>query len=133
MITTKPNHFTGLYLKHPAINEFLKYLVSLLKTMRPELFESAHNQAALCSIFGNPSRVLIMWILGERELSVGDIASAIECSLQNTSQHLRLMKDRGLLTSRRDGHTIYYRVNYDERLANCGLMQLAQKALLAKD
>jgi len=101
--------------------------------MQADIIERAKDQAQVCSIFGNPSRVLILWALGERELSVGDIASAIECSLQNTSQHLHLMKDKGLLTSRRDGHTIYYRVNYNERLADCGLMQLARQVLLAKD
>jgi DNA-binding transcriptional ArsR family regulator len=93
--------------------------------MRPELLQSAQNRAELCSVFGNPSRVLILWVLGERELSVGDIASAIECSLQNTSQHLHLMKDKGLLISRREGNTIYYRVNSDERLLDCGLLHLA--------
>jgi ArsR family transcriptional regulator, virulence genes transcriptional regulator len=95
--------------------------------MQANLVEFAKDQAQLCSVFGNPSRVLILWALGERELSVGDIASAIECSLQCTSQHLHLMKDRGILTSRRDGQTIYYRVNDNERLADCGLMQLARK------
>jgi ArsR family transcriptional regulator, virulence genes transcriptional regulator len=95
--------------------------------MQVSIVEFAKDQARLCSVFGNPSRVLILWALGERELSVGDIASAIECSLQCTSQHLHLMKDRGILTSRRDGQTIYYRVNDNERLADCGLMQLARK------
>jgi hypothetical protein len=43
------------------------------------------------------------------------------------------MKDRGILTSRRDGHTIYYRVNYGERLADCGLLQLARSVSLAQE
>ena len=93
--------------------------------MRPELFESAQNQAELCGVFGNPSRVLILWTLGEHELSVSDIASSIECSLQNTSQHLRLMKDRGILVSRRDGNTIYYRVKREGCAADCCLVQIA--------
>lgn len=101
--------------------------------MRADILKLAQNHAELCSVFGNPSRVLILWALGERELSVGDIASAIECSLQSTSQHLHLMKDRGILTSRRDGHTIYYRVNYGERLADCGLLQLARSVSLAQE
>jgi len=101
-------------------------------TMQSDILELAQKQSEVCSVFGNPSRVLIVWALGERELSVSDIASAIECSLQNTSQHLHLMKDKGILTSRRDGHTIYYRVNDDERLTDCGLMQLARKISLAE-
>lgn len=101
-------------------------------TMRLDILKSAQNQAELCSVFGNPSRVLILWALGERELSVSDIASAIECSLQNTSQHLHLMKDKGILTSRRDGNTIYYRLSDDERLTDCGLKQLAGRVSLTK-
>ena len=93
--------------------------------MRANILKSAQSQAELCSIFGNPSRVLILWTLGERELSVGDIASAIECSLQNTSQHLHLMKDKGILTSRRDGNTIYYRVKREGCPANCCLVPRA--------
>lgn len=93
--------------------------------MRPDLLESAQNQAELCGVFGNPSRVLILWTLGKQELSVSDIASAIECSLQNTSQHLRLMKDRGILISRREGNTIYYRVKREDCPDNCCLVQIA--------
>ncbi len=100
--------------------------------MRANIQELAQNQADLCSVFGNPSRVLILWTLGRRELSVGDIAVAIECSLQNTSQHLHLMKNKGILASRRDGNTIYYRVTDDERLTNCCLAAAAPKALLTK-
>ena len=96
--------------------------------MRPELFESAQNQAALCGVFGNPSRVLILWALNEHELSVSDIASAIECSLQNTSQHLHLMKDKGILTSRREGNTIYYRVKREGCATNCCMVQIAAHA-----
>jgi DNA-binding transcriptional ArsR family regulator len=100
--------------------------------MRADILRSAYGQSELCGVFGNPRRVLILWALGERELSVSDIASTIECSLQNTSQHLHLMKDKGILTSRRDGNSIYYRVNYDERLADCGLMHMARKVSHAK-
>jgi DNA-binding transcriptional ArsR family regulator len=96
-----------------------------LKTMRPELLESAQNQASLCGVFGNPSRVLILWVLGEHELSVSEIAASIECSLQNTSQHLRLMKDKGILVSRREGNTIYYRVKREGCAADCCLVQIA--------
>lgn len=123
MFATKLIRAIGLYSTHLAINDFLKY--TALKTMRPDLLESAQTQAELCGVFGNPSRVLILWTLGEHELSVGDIAAAIECSLQNTSQHLHLMKNRGILTSRREGKTIYYRVKREGCPENCCLVQIA--------
>ncbi len=93
--------------------------------MQTDIAELAKERSQLCSVFGNPSRVLIVWALGERELSVSDIASAIECSLQNTSQHLRLMRDKGILLSRRDGNAVYYRVNATKQLAHCDLIQRA--------
>ena len=123
ILATKINQVIDLYSKHLVINDFLEYFT--LKNMRPELLESAQNQADLCGVFGNPSRVLILWALDEHELSVSEIAASIECSLQNTSQHLRLMKGKGILVSRREGNTIYYRVRREGRAADCCLVQIA--------
>ena len=80
-------------------------------------------QASLCSVFGNTQRVLIAWTLGKDEVSVSEIAARLDISLQNASQHLRLMKDKGVLLSRRDGQTIYYRIAENSLLASCPIMQ----------
>ena len=55
----------------------------------------AESQSALCSVFANPKRVLILWSLAEHEKAVSAIAHSIDASLQNTSQHLSLMKAAG--------------------------------------
>ena len=83
---------------------------------------SAESQASICSIFANPKRVLILWSLEDHEKSVGEIASTIEASLQCTSQHLRLMKEMGILGSRRDGQTIYYRIVENGLTERCQLL-----------
>ena len=57
------------------------------------------KRASLFRVFGNARRMLILWVLGEREVSVGEIASTIGASLQSTSQHLRIMKNKGGVTS----------------------------------
>ena len=90
------------------------------------LLALAENQAEICGVFGNANRVLILWALGEREMSVGEIASAIDCSLQNTSQHLRLMKDKNVLASRREGQTIYYRIKQNKLMEGCRLLLQGQ-------
>lgn len=82
----------------------------------------AEKQAAICSVFANPKRVLILWVLAEEEKSVSEIAMAVEASLPNTSQHLRLMKERGILRSRRDAQTIYYHVAENECISHCQLL-----------
>lgn len=83
----------------------------------------AKDQAKYCSVFTNPNRILILWILGNQELSVGEIAATIGASLPNVSQQLRVMKEKNVLTSRRDGHTVYYRVAKNHFLDKCGLTQ----------
>ena len=89
--------------------------------MNAELLKWAEAQAILFRTFNNTRRILILCTLSEREMSVGEIASEIEASVQNTSQHLQVMKDRGILTSRRDGQTIYYRMVDQALLKQCGL------------
>jgi DNA-binding transcriptional ArsR family regulator len=82
----------------------------------------AERQAEICSIFGNATRILVLWVLEQQEMSVGEIAAAIDSSLQNTSQHLRLMKDKGILVSRREGNTVYYRLQKHDLLEECPLL-----------
>jgi len=54
-----------------------------------------------------------------QELSVGEIAEEIGTSLQNASQHLRLMKDRDIVKSRRVGQIVYYRIAENELMERC--------------
>lgn len=79
----------------------------------------AESQAAICGVFANAKRVMILWTLAEQEQSVGEVASAIEASLQCTSQHLNMMKQMGILDSRRDGQTIYYHIVRDALVESC--------------
>ena len=90
--------------------------------MEDELTHWAEQQARLHQVLTNPRRVLILHALAKQELSVGEIAACIDSSLQNTSQHLRLMRDRGILDSRRDGQTIYYWICDRSVLPIIGLM-----------
>ena len=72
-----------------------------------------------CGIFSNSRRIQIVWAIGNRELTVSEISEEIKASMQNTSQHLRLMKNKGVLQSRRDGREIYYRIANTEISQNC--------------
>lgn len=76
--------------------------------------EEARRQAALYKLLSNEKRVMILWLLYEREMAVGELAQNIGTTLQNVSQHLRVMKDNGIVESRRDGQTVYYYLADDE-------------------
>lgn len=92
-----------------------------------ELRTLAESQAAICTVFANPRRVLIVWSLAEQEKSVSKIAATVGLSLQNTSQHLHLMKKRGVLESRREAQTIYYRIAENEITKSCPLLIRARQ------
>jgi DNA-binding transcriptional ArsR family regulator len=94
--------------------------------MSNDLIASAERQASICSVFANAKRVMILWSLAEGEKSVGEIASAIEASMQCTSQHLHLMKNMGILASRREGQTIYYRIVKNALAEKCPYLHQAQ-------
>ena len=87
--------------------------------MNPELHTIARKQADICGVFSNAKRILILWVLGKKELSVGEIAKEIGTSIQNASQHLRLMKDRDIVKSRRVGQTVYYRIAENDITEHC--------------
>lgn len=93
--------------------------------MSKNLRNLIEEQAEIHQVLSNPSRLSIVFALIEEEMSVGDIAEKIGASLQNTSQHLRLMKDKGVLEARRDGQTIFYQIAAGDmgqaykRIINC--------------
>ena len=87
--------------------------------MNPIEASKAQQQAEFCGILGNSRRIEILWALGERELTVSDISKVIGSSMQNTSQHLRLMKNKGVLLSRREGREIYYSIKDTPFSRNC--------------
>jgi DNA-binding transcriptional ArsR family regulator len=84
-----------------------------------EIKKLAEQQSSLCRVFGNSQRVLILWLLEEKERTVTEIAEAIEASLQSASQHLRLMELSDIVESRREHHNIYYRLADNELLKTC--------------
>ncbi|MEM1053930.1 MAG: metalloregulator ArsR/SmtB family transcription factor [Bacteroidota bacterium] len=69
------------------------------------------DAAARFRLLGDPVRLRLLNVLLERgEATVQDLAEAVEQSHQNTSKHLRLLADAGLVGSRRDGVYSVYRV-----------------------
>ena len=79
----------------------------------------AGRQAMLCKVFSNAQRILILWLLAEKERTVSEIAEAIHASLPSTSQHLHLMELSNILVSRRERQNIYYHLAENELLQNC--------------
>ena len=58
----------------------------------------------------HPLRLKILCTLGDKEISVQDIVDQVGTSQSNISQHLAILRDKGILDSRKDANRVYYRV-----------------------
>ena len=81
--------------------------------------------AELCKALANEHRQAILHAIGEGEKCVGDLAAEIGISVHNVSQHLRVLKERRLVSSRKEGQTVYYRVTNQKFLQACALIRQA--------
>lgn len=70
-----------------------------------ELYEL---HARICKALADPKRLCIINELRDGPRSVGEIAAAVGMSQPNASQHLGILRSRGMLTRSRSGPTIYY-------------------------
>jgi ArsR family transcriptional regulator len=71
------------------------------------------RRARICQVLADAKRLrLIDALRDDAEKSVGELAEVLGASYPNVSQHLSVMRDAGLVTSRRDGSTVYYRLAY---------------------
>ncbi len=64
--------------------------------------------ARVCKAIADPKRLLIINELRDGELSVGDLSEALGISQSNASQHLAILRERGMVSTRRSGTTVYY-------------------------
>lgn len=71
----------------------------------------------------HPLRLKILCTLGDQELSVQGIVENVGTSQSNISQHLAILRDKGILASRKDANRVYYRVGDARTLLLIGMMQ----------
>lgn len=84
------------------------------------LFEA---QADVCKTFANPWRLRIVEALGDGELTVSGLVQALGIAKSSVSQHLAVMRERGIVEFRRAGNHVYYRLSSPKVLAACRLMR----------
>ena len=72
-----------------------------------EIFEL---HAEFCKMIASPKRLMIVELLAKREMSVTEIAQALNIQHSNVSQHLRVMRSRYIVEARKEGQTVYYRL-----------------------
>jgi len=80
-------------------------------------------QAEICKTLTNPKRIEILNVLKTDERTVTELVAALGASKANVSQHLAVMRHKGILTTRREGVNIFYRVANPKVIEACSLMK----------
>ncbi len=85
-------------------------MLDLTAFNRAAFQESASAAAALLRTLSNEKRLMILCQLGDGELSVGALQERVGLSQSALSQHLALLREEGVLATRRQAQTIFYRI-----------------------
>ncbi len=90
---------------------------------------TAEHVAEVLKALAHPIRLQIVELLANGEMCVGDIVETLGGKQAITSQQLNMMKDKGVLSCRRDGARVYYRIENKNviKLLNCVYDHCEQK------
>jgi ArsR family transcriptional regulator len=79
--------------------------------------------ADVCKIFANAKRLEIISMLKEHEMSAGELIEKTGLSKANLSQHMAVLKARGVIRTRREGVNVYYCISNPKIIQACNLMR----------
>ncbi|HJW91894.1 MAG TPA: metalloregulator ArsR/SmtB family transcription factor [Anaerolineales bacterium] len=79
--------------------------------------------ASICQTLSNPKRLEVIDCLRDGELPVSKIVETTNISQANLSQHLGLMREKGIVIARREGVNVYYRLSNPKITQACDLMR----------
>ena len=85
--------------------------------------EQIDQAARAIKAMAHPLRLKILCVLGNDEVSVQDIVDAVGTSQSNISQHLAILREKGVLKARKDANRVYYSVGDQRTLTLIGMMR----------
>lgn len=94
-------------------------MVNKLIDQEEDIQMAAHAIKAIA----HPLRLKILCVLGDQEVSVQDIVEHVGTSQSNISQHLAILRSKGVLSTRRDTNRVYYRIDDLRTLKLIGMMR----------
>lgn len=85
--------------------------------------EDIQQAAEAMKAIAHPLRLQILCVLGDQEVSVQDIVDQVGTSQSNISQHLAILREKGVLATRKDANRVFYRVGDLRVLKLVGMMR----------
>ena len=93
--------------------------LELLMTRDEDIERASRSLKAM----SHPLRLKILCVVGGEETCVQDIVDAVGTSQSNISQHLAILRDKGVLQTRKDANRVYYRIADPRTLQLIALMR----------
>lgn len=123
-----------LFLDNPAIQSYHKHMNNYSnetnKNTKDEMPDEdlLFDLAELFKIFGDSTRIKILFALLGRELAVGDLAEVLQMTQSAVSHQLRILKANGLVRFRREGKSMIYTLSDDHvsKILNMGLEHIEE-------
>ena len=78
--------------------------------------EHIETAARALKSIAHPLRLKVLCVLGDQEACVQEIVDAVGTSQSNISQHLAILRDNGVLVTRKDANRVFYRVGHHRTL-----------------
>lgn len=88
--------------------------------------------ATMCKALNDPKRLLLLYALRNGSRSVGELCNILEVPQSNTSQHLAVLRERGLVTTERQGNRILYSLRYPALLEAVDILRSVMAEELAR-
>jgi ArsR family transcriptional regulator len=90
---------------------------------QPQEAEIQLFHAQICQALADPTRILLLYRLAEGPQNVGELASALKISQPTVSRHLKVLRERGMVTTTRYGATVEYRLIDDRPIQALDLLR----------
>jgi ArsR family transcriptional regulator len=97
-------------------------MIDMTRKEKAELEAHAGSAASLLRALAHEARLMVLCQLAEGERSAGDLAADTEMSQSAFSQHLAKLREEGLVATRREGTSIFYRISDPAALAVIGAL-----------
>lgn len=100
--------------------------------LRAELHELTES---LCKALNEPKRLMLIYALADGSRSVGELCTMLETTQPNMSQHLAMLRERGVVDATRRGTSIFYSLRYPQLVEAIDVLRavMAEEAGRRKD
>jgi DNA-binding transcriptional ArsR family regulator len=105
----------------------------MVAMQQPQESEIQLFHAQICQALADPTRILLLYRLAEAPQNVGELASSLHISQPTVSRHLKLLRERGMVTSTRHGATVEYRLVDDRPIQALDLLRSVLRDSLSRN